>query len=456
MKILLSNESPTPGLLIYAVSILIPLFWIFSLENDHKFMALLSQYFGVFALITMSYVQLLATRLPVLELIFGGLDRIYVIHKWLAISALAALLLHENIDPAIVSGTRPLIERIARQVGEFGYNGILLLSIITALTFIPYHWWKRTHSFIGLFFAMGVFHFIFIYKSFQSTDSIGFYVLFFCIIGIVSYVYTLFFRQRITGYRYKVSEIQPLDAVTEVKLVPVSKKLQAQPGQFAFIRFLKKGFNEIHPYTISNNVQENGEIRFSIKSLGGYTKNIASTITTETEAIITGPFGKFKLHQGSDPQIWVAAGIGITPFLSFANNPKLTESGLITLYYCVRGSNKIPYIDELTSISQRVENFKLILIDSTKAKRLTAEQIIAEHKATLSESIIYFCGPAKMRNQLFHKLFTAGLTRKNFKFEEFEIRTGIGIRRGFNWLLEQIRTEIESQPVSTKKQQDVP
>jgi len=41
----------------------------------------LSQYFGSAALIVMAISQLLATRFRVLEVIFGGLDRIYVLHK---------------------------------------------------------------------------------------------------------------------------------------------------------------------------------------------------------------------------------------------------------------------------------------------------------------------------------------------------------------------------------------
>ena len=447
MKFSQSIPGPKPGLILYAVTVLIPLFWIFSLENDHKFSALFSQYFGIFALITMSYVQLLATRLPVLERLFGGLDRIYIIHKWLAISALAALLLHENIDPAVVSGTRPLIERIARQVGEIGYNGILILSIITALTFIPYHWWKWTHRFIGLFFVMGVFHFINIHKSFVTSDPIGLYVFFFCVIGIASYVYTLFFRQRVTGYHYKVSEVRQLSDVFEIKLLPTTKGLRPKSGQFAFVKFSTSGLGEVHPFTISNHEPKSGEVQFSIKSLGSYTAKLSTEVKPDTEAIITGPFGKFNLHQGSSPQIWVAAGIGITPFLAFMSDSEFSKIGPTTLYYCVRESDEIPYLNELTAFSKQNENFNLVVVNSSKGERLNAEQIIQEHESTLSESIFYFCGPSKMRNQLRKKLVDGGLKRSNFKFEAFEIRTGIGIRRGFDWFREQIKQEINEQQI---------
>ncbi len=453
MKFTQTTFGPKPGLILYAVSVLIPLFWIFSLENDHKFSALFSQYLGIFALITMGYVQLLATRLPLLERLFGGLDRIYIVHKWLAITALATLLLHENIDAEVISGTRPLIERIALEVGEIGYNGILILSIITALTFIPYHWWKWTHRFIGLFFAMGVFHFINIHKAFVTTDPIGLYVLFFCIIGIASYIYTLFFRQRITGYHYKVNEVRQINDIVEIKFLPTTKRLRPQSGQFAFVKFLTPGLGEIHPFTISKYEPDSGEIQFSIKSLGSYTAKLSTEIKPNTEAIITGPFGRFNLNQDSNPQIWVAGGIGITPFLAFMSDSEFSKIGPTTLYYCVREKNKVPYLNELTETSKQNENFNLVVVNSSKGERLNAELIIQEHKKTLSESIFYFCGPSKMRNQLRKKLVDGGLKRSNFKFEAFEIRTGIGIRRGFDWFREQIKQEINEQqiPSNTSK-----
>ena len=54
----------------------------------------MSQYFGSTALIIMAISQLLATQFRFLEIIFGGLDRIYALHKWLGIGTLAFILMH--------------------------------------------------------------------------------------------------------------------------------------------------------------------------------------------------------------------------------------------------------------------------------------------------------------------------------------------------------------------------
>ena len=96
------------GLILIAIALAIPIgpFWM--LAGQHDPIAVFSQYLGSTALIAMGISQLLATRSPVLEAVFGGLDRIYVIHKWLGIGAVAAILLHDTID-AEMDGRNALV-----------------------------------------------------------------------------------------------------------------------------------------------------------------------------------------------------------------------------------------------------------------------------------------------------------------------------------------------------------
>ena len=46
----------------------------------------------------MAWGQILSTRLRGIETVFGGLDRVYVLHKWAGIIAMIAVLLHDTID----------------------------------------------------------------------------------------------------------------------------------------------------------------------------------------------------------------------------------------------------------------------------------------------------------------------------------------------------------------------
>lgn len=142
------------GLLLIAAACFMPAMWFAELAGQHDQVALFSQFLGACALIAMGISQLLATRLSALEMIFGGLDRIYVLHKWLGISALVLVLLHDTIDADMDGlGGATVVTKIAETLGEISLYGLLILGTLSALTFVPYHLWKYTHKLMGGFFA---------------------------------------------------------------------------------------------------------------------------------------------------------------------------------------------------------------------------------------------------------------------------------------------------------------
>ena len=71
------------GLFLTLVLLAVPAFYFFPLSAQHNSSAIFSQYIGVTALIAMGLSQVLSTRFRILETLFGGLDQIYVLHKWL-------------------------------------------------------------------------------------------------------------------------------------------------------------------------------------------------------------------------------------------------------------------------------------------------------------------------------------------------------------------------------------
>ena len=69
------------GLLLIFAALAAPIPWFISLTSQRDAIAVLSQFLGSEALILMGVSQFLATRMRWMEVIFGGLDRIYVLHK---------------------------------------------------------------------------------------------------------------------------------------------------------------------------------------------------------------------------------------------------------------------------------------------------------------------------------------------------------------------------------------
>ena len=138
------------GLLIIAATALFPAYQLFSLPNVTDTLALFSQYLGLAALILMACGQILSIRVRGIEAIFGGLDRVYVLHKWAGILAMIAILLHDTIDADMSGlGRETALNDLAETLGEFSLYGLLILVVVSVATFIPYHLWRWTHKAMG-------------------------------------------------------------------------------------------------------------------------------------------------------------------------------------------------------------------------------------------------------------------------------------------------------------------
>ena len=85
------------GIIIVLISTLFPIYWYIPLAGQHDALATFSQYLGSASLILMGIVQFLATRAYGIEAVFGGMDRIYVLHKWLAVIAILFAAIHDTV-----------------------------------------------------------------------------------------------------------------------------------------------------------------------------------------------------------------------------------------------------------------------------------------------------------------------------------------------------------------------
>ncbi len=431
-----------PGLVLIVIVLLVPSFWFFKLAGQYPAVALFSQYLGAAALIAMGMAQILAARLPGSEMVFGGLDRIYLLHKWLAVFAMVCLGLHDVIDAEIDGlGRETLLMDIAEDVGEIALYGLLILVFVTLTTFIPYIYWRWSHQFIGVFFALGVFHYLFIQKPFHIADPLSLYILFFCVAGILSYLYMVLIYRRIPGpARYRVSETIAYEGATEIVLTPLNKAIRHRAGQFAFFGFDQPELAEIHPFTISGAPSDSGELRICVKALGRYTRALTKQIKPEMPVRVFGAFGRFRLPQVKDQQIWIGAGIGITPFMAWVRSFDAAHPGhRVHLYYSVRSDGNVPFVNELRALADGDPNFQLTVHNSGRQGRLTATDILRDHEPHMATAYVSFCGPEALANQMRSELVKAGLKPSRFLNEEFEIRSSIGLLKIAQWLLKRIR-----------------
>ena len=431
------------GLILVAILCLIPLLWLPGIAVGIDKVALASQYFGMVALVAMAVSQTIATRWPGVEAVFGPLDKNYKLHKWLGISALFLTFLHDTIDAEMRGlGTETALVEAAETAGEISYNGLIILILITIATFIPYHLWKWTHRLIGIFFVLAAFHYLFILKPYSNGDPLGVYMAVICGIGCVAYAYTSAPRRFRPSRAYEITSLDDEGGAIAVELAAKGTPLKHQSGQFAFFAFRGAGLSEPHPFTISSAPRDDGSLRVTVAELGDYTSRVRRMLAVGQEVAVEGPFGHFGRGNPKTPQVWVGAGVGVTPFVALAE--ALSEnSAPVKLVFAMRNRAEAPHLDALEALAGEKANFSVDVWESGIKGRLTADTLAA-HVGDLSRSRVLFCGPAAMRNALRDGLARHGVSRRNFQYELFEIRTGLGLKRFGNWLWEQRQKRIKA------------
>lgn len=149
-----------------------------------------------------------------------------------------------------------------------------------------------------------------------------------------------------------------------------------------------------------------------------------------TEMHIASPTGSFTLHKNaSKPAVFLAGGIGITPFLSVlrqADHDRLQHK--LCLFYSNRRPEDAPFLDILHGLEKTNLNFRLIAT-MTEMARSTREwkgntgfingAMLATQLESLQGPIYYVAGPTAMVAAMREMLVGAGVDEDDIRTEEF-------------------------------------
>ena len=376
----------------------------------------------------MAIAQFMATRPPLVERLFGGLDRIYRMHRRVGIAVLALILVHYVLTPdfkglALTAG----LNELAASAGEYAFYGLVFLLVLSIVKIIPktkieipYHVWRLTHRFIGLLFILVAFHQAFIKRPYDGTVMLATYLNIFAVIGMASYLYTQLFPWLRTR-TYEVFNIERHEGATIVSARPVGRPLKAKAGQFGFFRVNKPGLREPHPFTIAG-MEEGGTVRFAIKPLGDYTRALRDGLAVGDRLKLEGGYGQFNHRRGGKKQIWLAGGIGVTPFLAMAGRLKGDEGQDIHMIYCVRDRGEAIGLDIFAAQAEKLANFSFTLHDSKADGRLDAAKLAASSRVDPAGADLWFCGPPMLRKAIEKGLKEIGKSPRRVEYEQFEFR----------------------------------
>jgi ferredoxin-NADP reductase len=131
--------------------------------------------------------------------------------------------------------------------------------------------------------------------------------------------------------------------------------------------------------------------------------------------LIESPEGDFVWQDTDLPMVFVAGGIGITPFRSILK--QRVHDGLPLNVMVVYGSRtpEVPFKDELTAWMSTHAEFSVRYV---VGEPLSAEKL-AEVVPTLNQSLVYVSGPEPMVEALGEDLKKHGLPEAQFKQDAF-------------------------------------
>lgn len=131
--------------------------------------------------------------------------------------------------------------------------------------------------------------------------------------------------------------------------------------------------------------------------------------------LIEKPDGDFIWEESSEPLVFVAGGIGITPFRSILKQRKHDNLPLnVTLIYGNR-TNAIPFKDEFDVYAGQNPEFN---VEYVVGEPLTAVKL-AELLPSLNSSLVYVSGPEPMVEALGNDLRATGLPDAQLKQDFF-------------------------------------
>jgi predicted ferric reductase len=223
----------------------------------------------------------------------------------------------------------------------------------------------------------------------------------------------------------RIESVRRLNATTvEIRAArPDGFALRYRAGQFGFFRVLARccGIAE-HPFTISS-PPGSQTLAITVKALGDYSAALGS-VPVGTKLLCDGPYGRFTPVRDARPYLFVAGGIGITPFLSILgawDAAGITEP--VTLIWSVR--NREDLIDGrfLNGLAERHAAFTYVPVLTREQGRRIDREMLAEHVTPdiLPQLAAYICGPAALRRTIARALHEMGVSRRAIRYESFSM-----------------------------------
>jgi predicted ferric reductase len=382
---------------------------------------------GVAALALMASAAILSARWPLPERAFGGLDRMYEVHKWLGVSALSLASVHllfkagmPGWDSAAILSLPADWTRLVRQASFVGLMLIVVLSLNRKIPYSSWRWWHRLSGPILLVVAL---HALSIKSPIALSSPAGIWVGLLVGLGLVATAYKLLLYPLVSNHaEYEVVAVSPGGAAAQIDFKPTSRPVAFIPGQFGFLRMKVDGLREPHPFTIASGAARDGRISFVIRALGDYTAKLVSEAAPGMCADVYAPYGRFVRRPEGGREIWIAGGVGISPFIAWMKHDDVGGFERVTLFYLFTPGRAFPSVEALAAIAQECGVEFVPVSTGVGAPAFVDRFSEIVKQSDVAALDIALCGPKGMAPHVRRLMQQHGVPEANLRYEVFEFR----------------------------------
>lgn len=313
-------------------------------------------------------------------------------------------------------------EHLAKNIGQWTFYFAAALMVLALVKLFPYYWFRKTHTWLAAGYLLLVYHGTVLAKPGYRAQPAGWAVAALMAVGSISGLIVLAKR---SGTRRRVSgRIEALTYYPELRVLETTIRLGNgwrghAAGQFAFVTSDRQ--EGAHPYTIASAWDAiDPRLVFITKELGDHTRRLPEQLEVGDTVTVEGSYGSFNFRNSRAQQIWVGAGIGITPFIARMKElAKRPGQQTIDLFHTTTDVSEAAL--EKPKADAQAADIRLHLYVGGRDGRLNAERLRAVVPQWQGTSV-WFCGPKGFGQSLRKDLVAAGLPVDEFHQELFEMR----------------------------------
>lgn len=390
---------------------------------------------GYIGLMLLLWMYVLGAK-SVMGLVFKDLAPVIKVHKDLGKYGSLAFLLHPIFavygffSPSLKSLIYIVLPDVstltARHIalGQIAFFFIAMIWVTSILLRkkLGFRAWKYIHYFAYISLPFAILHVPGLGPQYMSSRFVKVYFLGILGIFLVTSIIRLSGWLNFDRTKYVIASHTALtDTDNMLIMQPATDQwLHPRPGQYVYV---KQGFiSEDHPFSAAYSNPENGEITIIYRLQGNFT-DFLSGLKRGEEVSLMGPFGTFTDDMPEDttkPVVYLAGGIGITPFVQRVLDGDPSRTQLLIM------ANRTHASAPLVSTLRKTLGSKLVTLysreapanDSEEAGRIS-EQLLRKYITAPTEPLYYVCGSEPFVEECKRILGTMGVAPEHIRQEEF-------------------------------------